>query len=163
MLPGVLLLVLMRSTVAEVVFVDHYGNLITNIPGEAFLTLTGRPVRVTVGAAETTLKVRTYSEAERGTLVALVSSAGMLEIAVVQGSAADIIKIAMVRVHHRLQTEGLQSKLILQVHDELLLEVKRSEVEIVRELVQKEMETAVELSVPLTTDLHMAETWYDAK
>lgn len=73
----------------EVVFVDHYGNLITNIPGEAFLALTGRPVRVTVGDAETTLKVRTYSEAGRGTLVALVSSSGMLEIAVVQGSAAE--------------------------------------------------------------------------
>jgi S-adenosylmethionine hydrolase len=73
----------------EVVFVDHYGNLITNIPGEAFLALTGLPVRITVGTAETTLKARTYSEAERGTLVALVSSSGMLEIAVVQGSAAE--------------------------------------------------------------------------
>lgn len=72
----------------EVVFVDHYGNLITNIPGEAFLPLTGRPIRVTVGGVETTLKVRTYSDAGPGTLVALVSSSGMLEIAVVQGSAA---------------------------------------------------------------------------
>ncbi len=73
----------------EVVFVDHYGNLITNIPGEAFLALAGRPIRVSVGKAETTLKVRTYSDAAHGTLVALVSSSGMLEIAVTQGSAAE--------------------------------------------------------------------------
>jgi S-adenosylmethionine hydrolase len=72
----------------EVIFVDHYGNLITNIPGEAFLALRDRSLRVSVGNAETSLKVRTYSDAAPGTLVALVSSSGMLEVAVVQGSAA---------------------------------------------------------------------------
>lgn len=71
-----------------VVFVDHYGNLISNIPGEAIATLAGRAVRITVGDEEVLRCVQTYAEAEAGTLVALVSSSGRLEVAVAQGSAA---------------------------------------------------------------------------
>jgi S-adenosyl-L-methionine hydrolase (adenosine-forming) len=70
----------------EVVFVDHFGNLITNIPAEA---LAAAAIRVQVGKGETGRRVRTYGEAEPGTLVALISSWGRLEIAVAQGSAAD--------------------------------------------------------------------------
>lgn len=76
--------------IGEVVFVDHFGNLITNIPAEAFLELTPRPVRITVGDCEVPARVRTYSEATPGSLIALISSAGMLEIAVVRGSAAKL-------------------------------------------------------------------------
>ena len=75
----------------EVIFVDHYGNLITNIPGDAFHALAAGPVRVAVGSQEVARRVRTYGEAEPGTFVALISSAGMLEIAVVQGNAARLM------------------------------------------------------------------------
>jgi len=81
----------------------------------------------------------------------------------VQGTAADIIKIAMIRVSKRLKLENKESRLILQVHDELLLEVKRSELEAVSLLLKEEMENAVHLSVPMQTELHIGETWYDAK
>ena len=81
----------------------------------------------------------------------------------IQGTAADIIKIAMVRCAARLKEEGLTSRLILQVHDELLLEVKKSEADAVRTLLKEEMENAAKLSVPLEVDLHEGATWYDAK
>ena len=71
----------------------------------------------------------------------------------VQGSAADIIKIAMVKVYQRLKAENLKSKLILQVHDELLIETEKSELEIVKKILTEEMENAVSLSVPLETDV----------
>jgi S-adenosylmethionine hydrolase len=72
----------------EVLFVDSFGNLITNIPGEAYAARAGRPVRITVGGHAIPRRVRTYGEAPPGTAVALVSSAGTLEVAVVQGNAA---------------------------------------------------------------------------
>jgi len=81
----------------------------------------------------------------------------------IQGTAADIIKIAMIRVAARLKKDSLYSRLILQVHDELLLEVKKSERDIVRQLLKEEMEGAVVLSVPLEVALHEGESWYDAK
>ncbi|MDD7267621.1 MAG: DNA polymerase I [Lachnospiraceae bacterium] len=81
----------------------------------------------------------------------------------IQGSAADIIKIAMIRVDERLRREGLQSKLILQVHDELLLEVKREELETVRSLLQDEMNHAAALAVPLAVDMHDGADWYSVK
>lgn len=81
----------------------------------------------------------------------------------IQGTAADIIKIAMVHVHDRLQKEGFQSRLLLQVHDELLIEAKQEEVEQVEQILQEEMEHAATLAVPLTIDMHTGYTWYDAK
>jgi len=81
----------------------------------------------------------------------------------IQGTAADIIKIAMVRTSARLKAEGLASRLILQVHDELLLEVKKSEATTVRTLLKEAMEGAADLSVPLAIELHEGATWYDAK
>lgn len=72
----------------EVVFVDHFGNLITNIPGAALEALGTGPVQVLIGGQAVRRRVRTYGEAVPGTLVALISSAGLLEIAVVQGNAA---------------------------------------------------------------------------
>ncbi len=81
----------------------------------------------------------------------------------IQGTAADIIKIAMVRVDDRLKKEGLQARLILQVHDELIVEAPQNESMQVAMLLQEEMENAVKLSVPLTADAAVGRTWYDAK
>ena len=81
----------------------------------------------------------------------------------IQGTAADIIKIAMIRVWRKLREEGLSSKLILQVHDELLLETLESEKERVKQILEEEMSLAAELSVALEVDLHTGESWYDAK
>ncbi len=81
----------------------------------------------------------------------------------IQGSAADIIKIAMVKVYQRLKKEGLVSKLILQVHDELMIEVYRPEKEIVEKILVEEMQGAANLLVPLTVEVETGETWYDAK
>lgn len=81
----------------------------------------------------------------------------------IQGSAADIIKIAMVNVFNRLKAEKLSSKLILQVHDELILNVKTNEEEQVRKIVKEEMENAVHLKVPMEVAINEGSTWYDAK
>ena len=81
----------------------------------------------------------------------------------IQGAAADIIKIAMIKVRNRLKEEGLTAKLILQVHDELILEAPEHEAVKAMEILKSEMEHAVELSVPLTVDVNVGRTWYDAK
>ena len=81
----------------------------------------------------------------------------------IQGSAADIIKLAMVKVYERLRKEGLNSEIILQVHDELILNVKPNELEKVKSLVIEEMENVFELSVPLDVDVNLGKNWYEAK
>ena len=81
----------------------------------------------------------------------------------IQGTAADIIKIAMVRVDERLKREGLEARLILQVHDELIVEAPAFESMQVAMLLQEEMENALSLTVPLTAEASMGETWYEAK
>ena len=81
----------------------------------------------------------------------------------IQGTAADIIKIAMNRVHDRLKEEGLESRLILQVHDELLVEAKLSEADRVEEILREEMQQAASMRVPLEIDLHRGKNWYEAK
>ncbi len=81
----------------------------------------------------------------------------------IQGTAADIIKIAMVRVYRRLQAEGMRAKLILQIHDELMVEAPPEEAEKAAALLKEEMEAAVSLRVKLEVDVHRGRTWYDAK
>ena len=81
----------------------------------------------------------------------------------VQGTSADIIKIAMIRVFNALKAKGLQAKLILQVHDELIVEAPEKEKDIVLAILQEEMEKAVSLKVPMEVDAHIGETWFDAK
>ena len=81
----------------------------------------------------------------------------------IQGTAADIIKLAMVRVDQRLIREGLKSRLILQVHDELIVEAHKDEVDEVKKILKEEMQGAMTLKVPLTVDMSEGRSWYDAK
>lgn len=81
----------------------------------------------------------------------------------IQGSAADIIKLAMVKVYNRLKKEKLASEIILQVHDELILNVKENELEIVKALVKEEMESVLKMAVTLEVDTNIGKTWYEAK
>ena len=81
----------------------------------------------------------------------------------IQGTAADIIKIAMIRVYRRLKKEQLDARLILQVHDELIVEAPQHEVEQVKVLLQEEMQAAAKLKVLLKADVGTGKTWYSAK
>ena len=81
----------------------------------------------------------------------------------IQGSAADIIKIAMVKIDNELEERGLRSKMLVQVHDELVFEVEEGEEDILRELVKRNMENAVKLDVPLIVDDSFGKNWYEVK
>ncbi len=81
----------------------------------------------------------------------------------IQGTAADIIKIAMIRVWRALRDAGLKSRLILQVHDELVIETLREEEEQVRQILTENMKSAADLAVTLEIDLHTGDNWYEAK
>ena len=81
----------------------------------------------------------------------------------IQGAAADIIKIAMIRVNQRLKDQKMKSRLVLQVHDELLIEAYEPELDEVQKILKKEMEHAAELKVPLEIDMHTGDNWYEAK
>ncbi len=80
----------------------------------------------------------------------------------IQGSAADIIKIAMINIHQRLQKENLQTKMLLQVHDELVFDVPKTELEIVKLIIKEEMENAFQLAVPLVVEIGEGTNWLDA-
>ena len=80
-----------------------------------------------------------------------------------QGTAANVIKVAMIRIHDRLRAEGRTARLVLQVHDELLLEVPEVETSAVRDLVREEMVGAYPLDPPLAVDVGMGDNWADAK
>jgi DNA polymerase-1 len=82
---------------------------------------------------------------------------------VMQGSAADIIKVAMIGCHRRLRDEGLESRLVLQVHDELVFETRDGEAGSMRTLVREEMVRAYPLDPPLEVDVGIGPTWLDAK
>lgn len=80
----------------------------------------------------------------------------------IQGSAADIIKKAMIAIHERFQKEGFKSKMILQVHDELVFDAHKDELETIQPIVRELMENAVSLDVPLVVDMGTGETWLEA-
>lgn len=80
----------------------------------------------------------------------------------IQGSAADVIKLAMIGVHGAMKEANLKSKMLLQVHDELVFDVHESEIELMQDLVKKEMESAVELTVPMEVEMEVADNWLDA-
>ena len=81
----------------------------------------------------------------------------------IQGTAADIIKIAMIRVNERLHKENMKSSLILQIHDELLIETHKDEIEQVKQILVEEMMHAADLKVPLSVSVSVGDTWYEAK
>lgn len=81
----------------------------------------------------------------------------------IQGTAADIMKIAMIGVNKRLKEQKMKSRLVLQVHDELLIETHHTEIDKVKEILRKEMEQAAVLAVPLEIDMHTGNNWYEAK
>ena len=81
----------------------------------------------------------------------------------IQGTAADIIKLAMIKVRDKLLSEGLEARLVLQVHDELIVECPEGETERVKELLEGEMEHVVELALPLTAEAHAGRSWAEAK
>ena len=81
----------------------------------------------------------------------------------IQGTAADIIKIAMVRVWNTLEKNNYRAKLILQVHDELIVEAPEEEADIVKSLLKREMENAVKMKIAMQADVGKGKTWYDAK
>ena len=81
----------------------------------------------------------------------------------IQGTAADVMKLAMVAVWKRLRAEKLRARLVLQVHDELIVECPEAEAEQVAKLLEKEMENVVHLSVPLTAEAHWGQNWLEAK
>ena len=81
----------------------------------------------------------------------------------VQGTAADLIKIAMINVYNRLKAEDIDAKLILQVHDELILEASDSDAERAAQLLSEEMQNVWEMKVPLSVDVHTGNSWYEAK
>lgn len=80
----------------------------------------------------------------------------------IQGSAADIIKIAMINIHKRLKAEKLQSKMLLQVHDELVFDAYKAELDLLKEIIKHEMENAFKLDVPLVVDMGTGENWLEA-
>ena len=81
----------------------------------------------------------------------------------IQGTAADIIKIAMIRVSDRLKRERLDARLVLQVHDELIIECAEKDKELAAKVLKEEMERAAKLNTPLAVDVGTGKTWYEAK
>ena len=81
----------------------------------------------------------------------------------IQGSAADILKIAMINLDKALVDGQFKTKMLLQVHDEIILQVPKDEIEAVKTLVKETMESAIDLSVPLIADENVGQTWYEAK
>ena len=81
----------------------------------------------------------------------------------IQGTAADIMKIAMINVYKELKKRGLEAKIILQVHDEMMIEAPENEKEEVKEIMKKEMESAIQLKIPLVAEISEAKNWYDCK
>lgn len=81
----------------------------------------------------------------------------------IQGTAADIMKIAMINVYNQLNNKNLKSKIVLQVHDEMMIEAPIEEADEVKKIIKNEMESAIALKVPLIADVSEAENWYECK
>jgi len=101
------------------------------------------------------LKSGNYSQRSFGERVAMNSP--------IQGTAADIMKIAMIEVDRELRKRGLKSRIVLQVHDELLVETRREEIQEVKGILEEKMKGAADLRVPLEVEIQEGESWYDAK
>ena len=140
-----------------------------NVPGvEDYLDMT-KAAAARDGYVETLLGRRRYFPAlqstEEGQRASIARRAAEREAInmPIQGTAADIIKIAMIRLHEALPESGLGARMLLQVHDELVLEVPEDEVDTAAALVREAMEDAYQLDVPLRVDVHSGTSWYDLK
>ena len=80
----------------------------------------------------------------------------------IQGTAADIMKIAMIKVYNELRQKNMKAKIVLQVHDEMMIEAPKEEADDVKEILKRNMENVVNLKVPLVADVTLANNWYDA-
>ncbi len=141
---------------------QYIKNYLMNYPGiDAYLTeVVERATKD--GYTTTPLGRRRYIpelNASNGMLRAFGKRVAMN--APIQGAAADIMKIAMLGVYRRLKKEKLDARIVMQVHDELIIEVRDDQVELCKKLVKKEMEKAVELSVPLTVDVTTGKNWLE--
>ena len=115
------------------------------------------------GYVETVLGRRRYLRDINSQNAIIRSSAERNAVnAPIQGSAADIIKIAMIKIGEKLYNESWESKMIIQVHDELVFDVKKQELEKLQLMVKKEMENAFKLNVPLLVDIGVGENWLEA-
>ena len=101
------------------------------------------------------LKSNSYTVRQFGNRVAMNTP--------IQGTAADIMKIAMIKVKNEIEKRNLQSKIVLQVHDEMMIEAKIEEKEEIKEILKQSMETAIDLKVPLIAEIGEAQNWYDCK
>jgi DNA polymerase-1 len=117
-----------------------------------------------LGYVETILKRRRYiPELQSDAFMQRAFGERLAMNAPIQGSAADILKLAMIKLYHALEEKGLKSKLILQVHDELIMDVYEDEIEEVKALILNTMNQAYPLSVDLETSYDIGHTWYEVK
>lgn len=129
---------------------NYLDNLVENAKKDGYITTLYQRRRPIPELASSNFMQRSFGER-----VAMNSP--------IQGTAADIIKIAMIKVNNRLRKEQLKSKLLLQIHDELLIETHKTEVDIVKTILSEEMHRASSLNVPLEIDMNVGDTWYDVK
>jgi DNA polymerase-1 len=115
------------------------------------------------GYVETIMKRRRYlSDINSASAVVRGFAERNAVNAPIQGSAADVIKLAMIGVHGAIKEAKLKSKMLLQVHDELVFDVHESETNLMKDIVKREMESAVELIVPMEVEIEVADNWLDA-
>ena len=115
------------------------------------------------GYVETLLGRRRYADGLTSTNMNIVKAEERACINMpIQGTAAELIKIAMINVHKKINNSNLKTKMILQIHDELLFDVPKNEIEILPSLVRFEMENAIKLNVPLKVDCDYGKNWFEA-
>lgn len=147
-----------RTEAKEII--DNYFEMFSGV--KTYISDAAKKAKET-GYVETLLKRRRYLSDINSSNPVVRNQAERNAInAPIQGSAADIIKIAMVNIHRELKEKKLKTKMILQVHDELLFDLYKPEKEVVMDIVRDKMEHAVKLSVPLTVEMAAAENWLDA-
>lgn len=151
----------LRSSVQEAQqIIDQYQRSYTGVTG--FLALTVERARER-GYVETLLGRRRYVPDINARNATQRSFAERVAVNMpIQGTQADMIKIAMVRIHRRLQREGLRTRLLLQVHDELVFEVPPAELDVARSIIEEEMVNALPLDVPVEVDTGVGDNWLDA-
>ncbi|MDO5156597.1 MAG: DNA polymerase I [Eubacteriales bacterium] len=142
-------------------YIDSYFNTYPNV--KAFLDQSVEDAKAS-GISRTLFgRIRQIPELSSSNFMQRSFGERIAMNAPIQGTAADIIKIAMIRVYSRLKKENRKSSLILQIHDELLIETHKDEIDIVKTILEEEMTNAAKLSVSLNIGVSVGETWYDAK